>query len=83
MVDGKKSEAVAVIFAASQLLKEPSEPATFVQRLPNVFQTSTYNDYPGIRWAVVIQTSLVRTFGTRWVVVVQTSQVHAPSGRSS
>ena len=26
---------------------EPNDPATFVKRLPNVFQTSTlYNDYP-------------------------------------
>ena len=33
-----------------------SEPATFEQRLPNVFQTSMAF---GTRWVVVVQTSLV------------------------
>ena len=33
-----------------------SEPATFVQRLPNVFQTPWQF---GTRWVVVVQTSLV------------------------
>ena len=45
----------------------PREPATFVQRLPNVFQTSmTF----GTRWVVVV------TCGTRWVEFVHTSIVH-------
>ena len=34
----------------------PSEPATFAQRLPNVFQMSMAF---GTRWVVVAQTSLV------------------------
>ena len=50
----------------------PSEPATFLQRLPNVFQTSlTF----GIRWVVVAPTSRVRwilfyyTLGSRCTAV--------------
>ena len=35
---------------------QPSEPATFVQRLPNVFLTQWTL---GTRWVVVVQTSLV------------------------
>ena len=38
------------------LERKPSEPATFVQQLPNMFQTSmTF----GIRWVVVVLTSLI------------------------
>ena len=38
-----------------------SEPATFVQRLPNVFQTSMAF---GTRWVVVVQTSLMDVWNT-------------------
>ena len=41
---------------SSWLSSQPSEPATFVQRLHNVFQTSMAFE---TRWVVVVQTSLV------------------------
>ena len=40
----------------SEMLNIPSGPATFIQRLPNMFQTPwTF----GTRWVIVVQTSLV------------------------
>ena len=42
----------------------PSEPATFVQRLPNVFQTPWMF---GTRWLVIVQTSLVYWFESEFI----------------
>ena len=72
------------LFSSCLLMPVPSEPETFVQRLPNVFQTSVcttttqrlqnvhlYKDYPTFSKR---PTSM--TFGKHRVVVVQTSLVH-------
>ena len=56
--------ALRVVYNLS-LMTHPSEPATFVQQLPNVFVQRLPN---------VFQTSW--TFGTRWVFFVQSSLVH-------
>ena len=40
---------ISLIILRQSLQTSPSEPATFVQRLPNVFATGT-------RWVVVVQT---------------------------
>ena len=45
-----------LLLPVTAFMKDPSEPVTFVQQLPNVFQTSMIF---GTRWAVAVQTSLV------------------------